>query len=176
MVSDMISVWFHLRLAMRVKILFWSQPTGTISKIASKVYLKPYQNDSKIILYQRHKNHREIAQKTMSLGCFCFLLWKPALKPAYRNHITNVSKTIPKSFRNHKNHPKIDQKQCPWLYLLPCFEANLPEPYQNRFRLVSNQIKIITKLYRNQIQSVADSYLPIVSKSFLSQKKKIWGS
>ena len=70
MLSDMILIWFQLWFLMWVKIVIWSQPIETISKIVSKPYQncikivsKPYQNHSKS--YQNHKNLREIDQK----GC-----------------------------------------------------------------------------------------------------------
>ena len=91
-VLDMILIWIQLWFLMWVKIVIWSQPTETISKIVSKPYQnrmksvsKSYQNRIRIIskTYQNHTNHRK---KNLSLGCFFFL------KPSHWKHIKNVSK------------------------------------------------------------------------------------
>ena len=58
-VLDMILIWFQLWLLMSVKILIWSQPIGTISKIVSK----PYQNRITIVS-KSYQNHIKIVSKS----------------------------------------------------------------------------------------------------------------
>jgi hypothetical protein len=76
----------------------------------------------------------------------------------YQNHLF---KTISKSYQNHKNLRKIDQTPVPGLFLFLFFEANSPEPHQNRIEIISklyeNNIKTVPKPYQHHIKTIAKS-------------------
>ena len=127
-VLDMILIWFQLWFLMRVKLVIWSQPIRTISKIVSKPYQtrikivsKPYQNNSKIIskAQKPSRNRPKGCPRAVSVS---FLEANPSgtLKKALR------SQTISKPYQNHIQ--------------------NIPKPYLNHN---PNHIKNITKPYRN---------------------------
>jgi len=110
-VLDMILIWFQLWFLMWVKIVIWSQPIETISKIVSKPYQncinivwKPYQNCIKIISKPQKPSRNR--PKRLSRGCFCFLSWsQPVGNPEkgapfphnpndiYKKHNKTISKS-----------------------------------------------------------------------------------
>ena len=132
MVSVRILTWFQLWFLMWVKLVIWSQPIGTISKIIIpksyqnhiKIVSKPYHNRIKSVSksYQNHTKTIKILEtstKILSLRCFCFFFWSQlagTISKPYQNHIKIVSKsyqnrikTISKSYRNH--NPKFKAYQ-----------------------------------------------------------------
>ena len=131
-VLDMILIWIQLWFLMWVKIVIWSQPIGTISKIVStpnrnriKIMSKAYQNRIKIVsksYQQLQKTSRNRPKGCPGAVSVSFLEANPSgtLKKALR------SQTISKPYQNHIQ--------------------NIPKPYLNHN---PNHIKNITKPYRN---------------------------
>ena len=183
MVSVMILIWFQLWFLMWVKLVIWSQPIGTISKIFQnriktisksyqnriKIIPKPYQNRIKTVSksyqkrikivsksYQNHKNLRQIDQKPVP-GLFLFLF----LKPTHWNHTKIISKsyqnrikTISKSYQNHKNHWKIDQKHVPGLFLFLFLKPTRWNHIKTVSKSYQNRIKIVSKPNQNHIEII----------------------
>ena len=135
MVSVMILIWFQLWFLMWVKLVIWSQPIGTISKIFQnriKTISKSYQNRIKIVSksypYQNHKNLLDKSTKNLSLGCFCFFFEANSLEP-YQNRIKIISKS-------YQNRIKIVSK-----------------PYQNHIEIITPNSKHIKFISSNRIQN-----------------------
>ena len=141
MVSVMILIWFQLCFLMWVKLVIWSQPIGTISK----KYSKSYQNHIKIVSksYQNQiktQKHAKNRPKTCPSAVSVSFFEANSLEP-HQNRIKIISKTyqnrnktISKSYRNHKNTWKLDQKPVPGLFLFLCLKPT----HWNHIKTVSN--------------------------------------
>ena len=79
MVSVMILICFQLWFLMWVKLVIWSQPIRTISKIFQNrinTISKSYQKRIKIISkHIKTTKTFDKSTKNQSLGCFCFFFW-----------------------------------------------------------------------------------------------------